>query len=260
MKVCGVDPAPGKGLQVFDGEDRKYPVERARGFLETIREIGEVLVTWDAPLSGPPACVLDGAGEIGPAFTQRPIESFFGRKATGFKAPVGISVLGYSGCQHWTISRSLVGLPRVGPFDAAAESLPFRLVSDDAQRPICGCHIVEVHPAVALWLWCDGKRAGDTASWRYKTEDDVRRELWKILPEQTAAGNVLGFCDPQALPSDDQLDARVAYALGRLWLDESDSVVLLGDLDSGTFLVPRVDGIVEAFDEFVTKNAPRAVK
>ena len=260
MKVCGVDPAPGKGLQVFDGEDRTYPVERARGFLETIRHMGEVLVTWDAPLSGPPACVPDGAGEMGPAFTQRPIDSFF-RQAAGLKAPKGISVQGYGGCPHWTISRSLLGLPRVGPYDAPASSLPFLLASaDQGQRPSSGCHVAEVHPAVALWLWCRGRRDDGELSWEYKRDDDVLHELWRVLTKKTDAGRVLGLGDSCTDMNDDELDARVAYALGRLWLDDPESVVLLGDLDTGTFLVPRVDGIVEGFEKFVAKNAPRAMK
>ena len=51
--------------------------------------------------------------------------------------------------------------------------------------------------------------------------------------------------------SDDQLDARVAYALGRLWLDDPVTVLLLGDEDSGSFLVPFAPGIEVAFRSFV---------
>lgn len=250
MKVCGIDPAPTKGLSVFDGKHGQIALEDSGSFLSEIGATGDVLVTWDAPLSGPPSSVVNGAAARGAAFSQRPIESFFSRAITGFKTPRGISVLGYSGCPHWALSRSLVGLPRVGSFDADAGSLPFRLASNDDQRPTKGCHIAEVHPAVAIWLWCRDDREAD-ASWLYKKDSGVLWNLWKMILQVPSVGRVLSSIRAMPPSSDDQLVARVAYALGRLWLDEPNRVVLLGDLDSGAFLLPRVPGIVEAFHTLV---------
>jgi predicted nucleotidyltransferase len=51
------------------------------------------------------------------------------------------------------------------------------------------------------------------------------------------------------------MDARVAFVLGRLWLDAPDSVRLLGGVDEGTFLVPDVEGLEEAFGEFISRHA-----
>jgi len=250
MRVVGIDPAPKKGLSVFDGEDHSIPVEEAVSFISRLRAAGGVLVTWDAPLSGPPTPVLAGAAASGSAYSQRAIESFFSRAATGFKTPAGISVQGYAGCQHWTISRSLVGLPRVGIYDADAGQLPFRLASDDAKRPSRGRHIVEVHPALAIWLWCRCKREAD-ASCFYKTDPDVLTDVWESLLRVRLMRSVLSRVRDVPPTCDDELDARVAYALGRLWLDHPESVVLLGSADAGAFLVPRVAGIVEAFQAFV---------
>jgi hypothetical protein len=256
VNVVGIDPAPAKGLSVFNGTDCHIRPEDAVTFIADIRTADDVLVTWDAPLSGPPTAVVAGAAARGSAFFQRPIESFFSKAATGFKTPAGVSVLGYAGCPHWALSRALVGLPRVGPYDADADALPFRLASDDVTRPRRGRHIVEVHPAVAIWLWCREERGAD-ASWLYKRDPGVLGEVWESLMRVGPVGSVLSGVRRVPPSSDDELDARVAFALGRLWLDDPDSVVLLGDADAGAFLVPRVAGIVEAFGAFRAREGGR---
>lgn len=249
LKIVGIDPAPVKGLQVFDGADHQVPLPRARSFLQGLAKQENLLVCWDAPLTGPPEGVLLGREATGSAFSQRPIESFFSRAATGFKTPPGISVRGYSGCPHWAVSRSLLGLPRTGPFDAV--DIPFRLAADQARRPESGKHVVEVHPAVALWLWCRSLRA-PTGSWDYKKSPEVLQELWGLLMEIPEISDVLSSIQHRPPVSDDELDARVAYALGCLWLDNSASVILLGDSGRGTFLLPNSQSLVAAFASFET--------
>jgi len=105
MKVCGIDPAPKKGLTVFDGSDHAIALEDSAAFMAGLAREDDLLVSWDAPLTGPPSSVVGGSAARGAAFTQRPIESFFSRAATGFKTPEGISVQGYSGCPHWGAAR-----------------------------------------------------------------------------------------------------------------------------------------------------------
>jgi hypothetical protein len=250
MKVSGIDPAPTKGLSVFDGQDREIELGSSAAFVADHASSDDQLICWDAPLTGPPSSVVGGAAAAGAAFSQRPIESFFSRGSTGFKTPKGISVQGYSGCPHWALTRCMLGLPRVGTFDAAADSLPFLLLTREEQRPARGRCVVEVHPAVALWLWCrEGRSAG--ASWQYKKDEAVLLELWEELLEVPAVAGVLSHVRAMMPKSDDELDARVAYALGRLWLDAPDAVMLLGDADSGSFLVPRVKGLEMAFQAFI---------
>ena len=260
MNVSGIDPAPKRGLQVFDGADRQIELEDAAAFLAGLARDDDHLVCWDAPLTGPPSWVVDGAAAEGSAFCQRPLESFFGRASAGFKTPPGISVQGYAGCPHWALTRSLLGLPRVGRFDAKAESLPFRPMTSDSQRPERGRCIVEVHPAVALWLWCRDER-GVAASWLYHRSkvrkvdrEKVLRGLWESLLKVRACAGVFPptLRDPG---TDDELDARVAYALGRLWLDDPAKVSFLGDADTGGFLLPRVPGMEERFRSFVESLA-----
>lgn len=133
MRVIGIDPAPAKGLAVFDGQDRHIPIDKSRSFIAHLAEQSDVLVCWDAPLTGPGAAVVSGGEGTDSSFSKRQIESFFSRTHTGFKAPKGISVLGYAGCPHWALTRSLVGLPRTGPFDDA--KTPFELIGADLPRP-----------------------------------------------------------------------------------------------------------------------------
>lgn len=250
MKIVGIDPAPTKGLDVFDGQHRRVALDRSRAFVNSLSELQDVLVCWDAPLTGPPRFAVEGGEASGSAFSQRPIESFFLRASSGFKAPKGISVRGYSGCPHWALSRSLLGLPRVGPFDAVETSLPFGLLTTDTP-PTAGRHVAEVHPAIAIWLWCRLRRESESG-WEYKKSDAVLRDLWNCL---IAIPGILSvFSEACEAPhSDDVLDARVAYLLGRLWLGGSRSVVLLGGANYGTFLLPRVDGLEAAFLQFVRR-------
>jgi predicted nuclease with RNAse H fold len=253
VRVIGIDPAPTKGLAVFDGEYRTIPVREARSFLENLaNETHDLLICWDAPLTGPASGVLRGGSPTVSSFSQRPIESFF-RKSVGFKTPKGISVLGYSGCSHWALSRSLIGLPRTGPFDR--DDLPFTLASEDRMRPSSGRHVVEVHPAVALWLWCKDRRPAE-AHWEYKQNVDVQQELWNHIVQIREISRCLASDCATPPSSDDELDAWAAYALGRLWLDEPSSVMLLGDLDQGSLLMPRSDGLEAAYQKFVN-GSPR---
>lgn len=172
VKVIGIDVGPAKGGHVCDGEavHAKTPAE-LYDYLVNLPD--DVLVAWDAPLTGPPD--PDKALRTGD-LTCRQIERFF--RTGAFKPPKGISVRTYSELSHWTISRRLLGLPRVGPYDAKAE-LPFRLVVDDRPRPARGRHVVEVHPGVALWRWC--KSDGYGGLWSYKTESRVHTSYCRTV-------------------------------------------------------------------------------
>lgn len=253
MNVIGVDPAPVKGLDVFDGTHHRFPLHEGRSFIDLIREQENVLVCWDAPLTGPPIAVVAGGEARGSDFSQRPIESFFSRSASGFKAPAGISVRGYSGCPHWALSRNLLGLPQIGPFDSSGSSLPLALIADD-NPPTKGQHVVEVHPAVALWLWTRDNRGGESGlNWKYKKSPAVMRDIWETFSGIPCVSKTLAT---STLPeTDDELDSIAAYVLGRLWLEEPGSIILLGDSSRGSFLLPRVDGLEDAWIDYVERSA-----
>ena len=154
VSVISIDPAPSKTSTVCDG--RCFCEETPVQLGDRLRRVNrEVLVCWDAPLTGPQD--PDRAGVVEKDFSQRSIDSFFARKETGFKTPKGISVLPYSGCPHWVITRSLLGLPRSGRFDIRHKELPFHLLPGEDRNEYPRPRVVEIHPAVAAWLWCRGQ-------------------------------------------------------------------------------------------------------
>jgi hypothetical protein len=251
MQVVGIDPAPKKGLFIFDGKDKHVSLSDARAYLDELSVQSDILVCWDAPLTGPPATVLDGAIASGSAFTKRPIEQFFSRKDTGFKTPKGVSVLGYAGCPHWTLSRSLVGLPRTGPYDAPLDALPFELAMDD-NPPTNGKWIAEVHPALALWLWLR-ELVAKSQDWQYKKSQTLQTQFWNLLLEEvfSSISDLRGLVPPR---DDDEFDARISFALGTLWIrHKSECPKLLGDLTNGTFLIPVTDRLEQRFSEFINR-------
>ena len=260
MRVVAIDPAPGKESTMYTAEDgfRQISGEAMRSTLEALDP--PVLLCWDAPLTGPRN--PEDAGRPGD-FTQRRLDSFFARQETKFKTPKGISVLPYAGCPHWTISRSVLGLPRVGPYDTDFDRLPFLLFPDregesrgaEVSRMARSC-AVEIHPAVAAWLWCkdlpDLRRRSwkRGKGWKYKggkKDPTLQGEMWTV---------VLDHCDEAlkgSLPTpedDDQFDAIIGYVLGVKWLRGDEDVVLLGDRENGSMLLPRTDGLCEAWAEF----------
>ncbi len=254
VSVISIDPAPNKGSTVCDGIAfyKETPAE-LRGRLSRVNR--GALVCWDAPLTGPQD--PDHAGMVEKDFSQRCIDSFFTRTETEFKTPRGISVLPYSGCPHWVITRSLLGLPRTGRFDVRYKDLPFRFLPGEERNESPRPCVVEIHPAVAAWLWCRGQQGFPrrTEPWPYKSskKTDLRGKMWKCIRRQT--GDV-ACPNPR---SGDEFDAAVGYLLGVLFLrgrteaQSRPSVILLGDRKTGSFLVPNVDGLVESWERFVDR-------
>lgn len=249
MRVVAIDPAPAKESTMYSAEAgfRSVPASEMRGVLEDLAS--PVLLCWDAPLTGPR--LVEEAGSGDGDFSQRRLDSFFARKETGFKTPKGISVLPYAGCPHWTISRSVLGLPRVGPWDTDFDRLPFHLLPGNA-REASGVAVsqltrscaVEIHPAVAAWLWCKKELRRRSwkrgKGWKYKgsgRDEALIDEMWEVI---------LGRCDDSLRStlrkpeSDDEFDAAVGYILGAKWLRGDEEVVLLGDRETGAMLLPHL--------------------
>lgn len=238
MKVIGIDVGPAKGGHVCDEGSPPQAMEpkELESYLQELR--GDVLIAWDAPLTGPPD--PDNWTDRWD-LTTRPIERFFGNGGS-CPAPPGISVRPYCGCPHWTITRRLLGLPRVGRFDK--DDLPFTLVTDDRCRPKAGRHVVEVHPAMALWHWCSA--ANDAGGWKYKKDKKCRAKLAAIMSSRMGKD----FCNV----TDDELDAWIAWHLARCWLD-GDGVMLLGNARTGSFLLPNDPILRKKFAEAYSELA-----
>ena len=151
--AIGCDVGSGKGAHLFDGGSKveKRSPQQLTDHLASMQSRPEVLVAWDSPLTGP--CKPEERLVRDQDLTQRPIETFF--RSGDWKVPKGISVLPYCGCSHWTLSMRVLGLPKVGPHSGDYAALPFRLVSnrDQLAQADQRASVVEVHPAVAIWLW-----------------------------------------------------------------------------------------------------------
>lgn len=188
MLILGIDPAPKKPAILYDGQGRPgaYAFSELRRYRSRLSRSSEkVLVCWYAPLSGPRHTSPDDPRVAG-EFSTRPIDAFFGRQKHGFKTPRGISVLPYSSCSHWAVSRALLGLPRVEPFDADWEDLPFCLVSLADDPVVRHKLIAEVHPALALWLWCR-EDLSSSQGWQYKGDKETVEYLGSDLCRSLAS-------------------------------------------------------------------------
>ena len=255
MHVISIDPAPSKPAVVCDGAFRRVAAADLPGFCRTLAERRDVLLLWDAPLTGPPA-----DGTIPPsAYSQRTAERFFSRAATGYKTPRGISVLPYAGCPHWAITRASLGLPVCGRYGLPLDALPFRLTTDAADIAAGGRFVVESHPAVAAWLWLRVVDEPDRA-WAYKGAKAAVGivEMWAALRAAWAATlSPAVLRTVEALPEpqdDDELDAAVGWVLGSALAAGDPAADILGDGVTGGFAVPGDDELRERFRAFAAEG------
>lgn len=266
----GIDPAPsgkanrGNAVVILGGAKeplefwQSRPHNSLRSDLQEWAALNRVVVAWDAPLTGPADPDSSSAGaphrETRADFTKRRIEQVF--SSGDWKPPSGVSVQAYAQCQHWTISRNLLGLPRVGKYDN--KELPFRLLTskpENWEKP----SVVEVHPALAMWLWLrKEKLPPETFRYKGKAVEGCNREQQErnrrtLLDALLKVWQDLGV-PKQLLPLDkkeefvqlsDLLDALVGAMLAYFWTKGSEEVRLLGDQRSGTFLLPTRTGLPE---------------
>lgn len=221
-QILGIDPAPSKKSTVYDGEQfRHFSAMELRSHLNAYQN-QKVLICWDAPLTGPEE--LDEG-----SFSMREIEKVLAAEIR--KASVeGVSVLPYSGCSHWAISRSILGLPRVGKYDS--EDIPFPLTFS---KSFSGSASVEVHPAVAMYYWLDNDFKKYKGSVKAK---EKRQAVLHNFNKLMTISTLKPLHPNKELISDDELDAFVAWMLGHLWL-RGEEVILFGDKKSGAILLPK---------------------
>ncbi len=235
ITVIGIDPAPSRDSTIFDGKyfDQKC-YKKLHEYINDLKQSkSKILICWDAPLSfGIGNCTDEKASPL----YQRKIEYFFSRK-NGKKTPTGISVRGYAGCPHWTISQYILGYPKIGAFDQKFNP-PFNLIFDKNKITKS---VTEVHPAVAIWFWCINKKA-KLNNWNYKKDSSTFKKILEILVSKEIISQEV----KKKIENDDQLDAYIAWKLGDEWIKNNRNVEILGDNNTGSFLLP--------FNEEVSKN------
>jgi len=143
----------------------------------------------------------------------------------------------------------------VGPFDSP--DIPFELVaSNENGLRERGSYVAEVHPALAIWLWCR-KRMGKRIHWAYKKDHKLAKHLWrtilKILASEEVDQEILSSLGDIMPANDDELDVLVSWLLGTLWTRKAVSnskqlVQLLGDRNVGCMLLPSVVGLRGTFE------------
>lgn len=267
--IIGIDPAPSaKGHAMVCIKDEQFKIDEKVTHLGLREKIKDwkgkpaILIGWDAPLTGPNDPDDDKASESNKGdFTKRPIESCWNHPKEVW-LPKGISVQGYASCQHWTITRNLLGLPRVGKFDKKEKELPFKLLMSRPENWF-GQYVVEVHPALAMYLWiirdkvdskvCDYRYKGNgskdcSSAQRKANRERIVNDLFNVWKNEEILNSLwpsLKTKDTDCKKSPDVLDALVAAVLVYVWVKDKDhnTVILLGDHVKGSFLLPNLPNL-----------------
>ena len=225
MKAIGIDPAPSKKNVIFDGEKfKEYEIDNLKNFIQNFVN-KDILVCWDAPLAFN-VNIKD--------FYYRPIEKFF-KYHNKDSLPKGISMMSIAGCPHWLMSQYVVGYPAVN-----CENNEISLIIKKEDLQANKLKIVEVHPALAIWIWLKDENIEE---WKYKKEKQIFEKILRILKDK----NIVNLDLPKH--NDDYLDAYIAWKLGDMLINEPESVMLLGD-ESGCILLPKDEEIKSKFNEF----------
>jgi len=142
--------------------------------------------------------------------------------------------------------------------------LPFQLITEQLtikqKKSLKGKYVIEVHPALALWLWLkENNKAKTEFDWDYKENKEtfnilVRQLLDKFekpqaVTESTNQANAKYKVEVTVIKdenesvkektmTDDHLDAYIAWLLGTLWLKIENEVLLVGNKNTGAMLLP----------------------
>ncbi len=245
IQIIGIDIAPGKNSTIYDG-GRKIESKNQDELVCFLKELKEsadtVILCWDAPLTGPQLTTKENYYFSEGDFTKRLIEKKYNN------APKGISVLGYASCPHWAITKFLTGYPIIGDFCKKNEDLPFQLITEEKELVVNEKYIVEVHPALSMWLMMVNHESQEKINWIYKGSHGkgnfatFKKTFFKILNSNYKIDNLnqekIDGLDKQIL-NDDHLDAFVAWLMGYMWVHKIGNIMPLGNIREGCILLPK---------------------
>ena len=264
MKVIGIDPAPSKKTVIYNDIDGFTEIEadKLKKYLDDEFKNSEedILICWDAPLTGMATedaihnfqQYLEALAKFKKKKKPKwsPLEARIIEKYIALQDPTtipkGISTLPYTGCSHWAITQHCFGLPLINDEFKPPETLKtFKLITSQNELEKLSSNkknIVEVHPALALWLWL--KDNVNVKDWNYKggkekkkkNSEDPKKIVQKLTIELNSC---LRIKTEVNIEKDDYLDAYVAWLLGTLWLKEK--VILVGNKNTGAMLLPKVE-------------------
>jgi hypothetical protein len=258
MRAIGFDPSPSRGAHVCDGggAPKLLSAQAMASFLESLPE--DVLIGYDGPLSGPIA--PDDPNLRQADLSRRVIEAFFKSPEDGFAVPAAIALAGYAAQPHWPLTRRMFGLPRLGRLDRPVEELPFQPVLEAAQAPESGRHVVEVNAQVAIFLVALEDPAFGSVNWGYRDRPDVLKAIWRIVIERLTGRSTGELAEFWKLPPPDnmqQFEAIVAWLMTSLWVTQDSQIELLGNARTGAWLVPKIDGLNQAFQGYAARELGR---
>jgi predicted nuclease with RNAse H fold len=225
--VLGVDPAPSKKTVAFDG--KKFHHWQAADVRQELHKLvsaqttaGQpVLVLWDAPI-----CMDKGSfygrqvDKDAKAVVKRwMLDQIVGGKVDKEKPAVGIAAAAQ--CPHNLLSMDVLGLPMGQP------KAGLSLLTDPKTLQNGGAWVAEVHPAVAMGAFYARHRKDGEKLLRYKKNKERSLGILNMLltripsvrhavPDATL--ECLRGCESEGDFGDDELDAFVAWLLGRLLL------------------------------------------
>ena len=244
LKILGVDPAPVKGLTIFNGNafEQVKIKDIKRLFIDKYDTCEQILICWDSPLATPMSSWHN------PLY-ERAVELFFRKFFPD--TPKGISTLAYAGCPHWTVSQYVLGYPILNPklkeYHETNANYKLLLPENTPRDILSGRWVAEVHPALAMWLWLKSKTV---ESFQYKGTGISKsksiansRSLFLSLQSIDEIALVTKI-EKEEIISNDHLDAYIAWLLGALWVNQKaeckDSIKFLGS-DEGYFLLPDIN-------------------
>ncbi|MCO4754974.1 MAG: DUF429 domain-containing protein [Bacteriovoracaceae bacterium] len=248
IKVIGIDPGINqeKGTFIYTASEGFNLSLKGNGlntaemdkYLKGLCKLDEtILICWASPLTGP---VDPDSTNASNDYYSRPIEKSLSK---AYKDIRGFNTFFYGGLLHWTISRALIGLPRVSKFDVS-DNLPFKLINDVSEIKEGGKYIVEVHPVISIYELLEMYGSIEYKSSGEHIHDycnELFSKLVKKYPEHFKdMKEVRKIFESFASKSkkSDALDAVAAYLTGELWVTGDNSVRIFGDESTGRILFP----------------------
>ena len=216
MRVIGIDPASGKGLDRYERGthwgQRIRPGDARAWVRSQLSADAPPLFTWDAPISFD---AKFGLTERPLEASDSPMQKWLARQcADGKLAHRAVFVGGFAGLSHWAISCECLGMP----FGDTPDGLRIAGTVEQMRSSSGGQgFVIEVHPAVSMAVWwvaldCRGpfpRYKGNSGKGAAQHNRDAQRIIWDELGTRGLVEE--GTPVPA---SDDQLDAWVSWRMG----------------------------------------------
>ena len=90
-------------------------------------------------------------------------------------------------------------------------------------------------------------------NWDYKKDKEVFKRVLATIKSKNVLDDKIMLKIEESINPDDYLDAYVAWKLGVEWINNNGNVEILGDENTGSFLLPFNKEVFEKFSQFKIK-------